>query len=277
MTQRVFALTGYFLYSLLFSLTGLLYAVLSLVFWRIFFDPSQGTPHGDYYVLVLGIFGATASFLIALSVSARANQSIHYPLVVRLPSRVEYLTAVLLSTFLFATLLQLTIALLSLVRGPQLTVAYTLEIPPVWFAVNILAAVLALNASDFVTNGWSRVYVFGLLAIFLFGQGIGNPTPGSGWAQRLNTWAFSLSSRGWLNAGQSLTRLSDWLNNGGDEKLGNFFGSPFWPFHAIADATIAGFFTPTQALAPAILLIYATILFLLAARFFATKDLQFTE
>jgi hypothetical protein len=277
MMQRVFALTGYFLHSLFFSLAGLMYTIGALVFWRVFFDPSQGTPHGDYYVLTIGVFGAGLSFLTALTISARANQAVNYPVLVRLPSRVEYLTAVLFSTFLFSTLLQIGIALLSLVQGPALTAVYTLEIPPLWIAINLFTAVLALNASDFVTNGWSRVYVFGLIAIFLFGQSVGDTTASGGWAQRLTTWAFSLSSRGWVSGGALLTRMADWLNNGGNERLNNFFGIPFWPFHAIADATVTGLFTPIQALAPAILLLYATILFMLAASFFATKDLHFTE
>jgi hypothetical protein len=55
------------------------------------------------------------------------------------------------------------------------------------------------------------------------------------------------------------------------------FSLLFWPFKAVADATIQGVFNPTQALAPAIILLYAAILFMLAADLFATKDLDFTE
>lgn len=277
MIQRVAALTGYFLYSLFFSLSGLLYLVGALAFWWVSFNPTQGTSDSDYYVLALAVFGATLSFLAALTLAARANQSVNYPVVVRLPSRVEYLTAVLLSALLFALFFQLIIALLALFRGPALSIYYTLEIPPVWFALNILSAVLALHASDFVTNGWSRVYVFGVLAIFLFGQNAGSPSAGGTLAQRLNFWGVSLSGQGWTTIGRFLNTLSDWVNNGGDEQLNAFFGFPFWPFHAIADATIAGFFTPIQALAPAAILAYATILFILAAAFFAGKDLHFTE
>lgn len=277
MMQRVAALTGYFLYSLFFSLSGLLYLVGALAFWWIAFNPTQGTPDSDYYVLVLAVFGATLSFLAALTLAARANQSVNYPVVVRLPSRVEYLTAVLLSALLFALFFQLIIALLALFRGPTLSINHTLEIPPIWFALNILAVVLALHASDFITNGWSRVYVFGVLAIFLFGQNAGSPSTGGTLAQRLSFWGVSLSGRGWATIGRFFNSLSDWVNNGGDEQLNTFFGFPFWPFHAIADATITGFFTPIQALAPAVILIYATILFILAAAFFASKDLHFTE
>jgi len=63
----------------------------------------------------------------------------------------------------------------------------------------------------------------------------------------------------------------------GTETLRQLFGFIFWPFHAISEAIFQGFFNPTQALAPAILLLYATILFMLAADLFANKDVDFTE
>jgi hypothetical protein len=43
------------------------------------------------------------------------------------------------------------------------------------------------------------------------------------------------------------------------------------------EAIIAGGFNTVQALAPAVLLLYATILFMLAADLFATKDIEFVE
>jgi hypothetical protein len=49
-----------------------------------------------------------------------------------------------------------------------------------------------------------------------------------------------------------------------------------WPFRAIVDGVTVSF-DRTEALAPAFLLLYATILFLLAADFFATKDLHLIE
>jgi hypothetical protein len=45
----------------------------------------------------------------------------------------------------------------------------------------------------------------------------------------------------------------------------------------MSDAVFAGGFTPSQALAPAVLLLYGSILFLIAATLFAGKDLDFTE
>ena len=80
--------------------------------------------------------------------AARANEAAHYPLIVRLPSKVEFLTAVLLSTLITTIFLQLLVALLALVGGPNMSLGRVLEIPPIWIAVNVLAAVLAMHASD---------------------------------------------------------------------------------------------------------------------------------
>ena len=71
--------------------------------------------------------------------------------------------------------------------------------------------------------------------------------------------------------------ISSWLTNTGANLIDRVFGLIFWPFSAIADAAVSGSFTPAQALAPAILLLYATGLFILAASLFSRKDLFLTE
>lgn len=276
MIQRLFTLTGYFLRMLVFSLTGIFYVLAMLAFWQIFFDPSQGTPDGDYYVLVTALFGAGLTFLVTLSVSARANQAVNYPLLVRLPSRVEHLVAVLGCSLLFSLTLQMTLAFLALFRGPQLTVGLVIDIPPIWVSVNVLAAVLALHATDLVTAGWSRVYVYGVLAVFLFGQSTTMTTVDwlTGRVNSLSTYFFQ---RGWDGSGGAAGRLANWLATNGLEAFHNLFGIPFWPLKSINQAMITGFFDTSQALGPAVLLFYATILFLLAADWFARKDLFLTE
>ena len=95
MMQRVWILTVYFTKSLFFSLTGLILLILSLVYWVIFFPPGQGTPDAENYIILIAAFGAAATFVAALSLSGRASRLENYPLLVRLPSRVEYLVAVL--------------------------------------------------------------------------------------------------------------------------------------------------------------------------------------
>ena len=278
MSQRIAALTGYFLRSLTFSVTGAIYVILGLAFWAIMFPPGQTTPEASYYILLLAAFGATITFLSVLTISSRANQAANYPWIVRLPSRVEYLTAVFLAATLYAFGLQLLIAFLALFRGPELTWGLVLAIPPVWISLNILTAVLALHATDFVSSGWSRVYLFGLIAIFLFGQSLNSASSNSSWfIIRLNALSRTFMGEGWYALVTPLNNFSNWLQNNGASSLSKLFSLPFWPFHAIVEAVVVGSFNVVQALAPAVLLLYATLLIMLAADLFATKDLDLTE
>lgn len=276
MARRILTLTDYLLRSLLLSLGGAIYVLLSLAFWRVFFDPGQGTPEIDYYILVIGVFGAGLTFLVTLSVAGRAYRAANYPLLARLPSRVEHLTATLISALLFSLLLQGLVALLALFRGPTVELGRMAEIPPLWLSIDILAAVLALHASDLVAAGWSRIAVYGVLAILLFGQGTNNSS--IEWlTTRLSRAGGWFMRSGWVGIGDLFNSVSGWLQTGGADKAGSFLALVFWPFHAISDAVIAGYFRPAQALAPALLLLVATLLFMLAADLFATKDLYLVE
>lgn len=274
MSQRIIVLTSYFLRTLFFSLAGIIYIILTLVYWAIFFPPGQGTPDMGNYILVIGAFGAVVAFLSTLTIAARANRAENYPLIVRLPSRVEYVTAVLLSALSFTLILQIALSLLALINGPGLS-SRMLDIPPLWISINILAIVLSLHASDLVTSGWSRVIVYGVIAVLLIGQTI--YTSAMDW---LANFIISLSSAFYNIQSAQLAELASrfgaWLRDGGTEGMGKLLNAVFWPFHAILDGVMSSF-TPTQALAPAILLLYASILFLLAADLFATKDLELTE
>ncbi len=276
MTQRILVLTGYLLRRFVFSFAGLIFLNLALAFWILMFPPGQGTPDADNYILVIGAFGAVATFLITLSIATHANHAAHYPLVVRLASRVEFLTAVLLAALLAAGFLQALVALLALYRGPVTDWQRLLSIPPLWIAVNILTAVLALHATDFVTNGWSRVYLFGVLAILLFSQDSNGFL--SSWFGGLaeNIGSFMMRS-GAASAGNFFFDIGRWFASGSGGAISRAFGLVFWPFRAITEATVAGVFDRLQALAPALLLLYATFLFLLAADLFAAKDLDFVE
>jgi hypothetical protein len=277
MIGRIVTLARYLFRSLLFSLAGLLYILLALVFYIVFFDPRQQTPDLDYLILILGLFGLAYSFIVTLSVSARANQAVHYPLIVKLPSRIEYLGSVFLASLVYASIMLLALAFVALLaNGPDITLRQILEIPPLWIAGNILSVVVALHASDLVARGWSRVYVFGVLGVLLYLQsGLG----------LLGDWLFGLFNRiGGALSERSLDTLArifydaaTWLASDGSGLLEKVFGIIFWPFSAIANAVINGQFTPAQALAPAVLLIYASLLFLLAANLFSGKDLFLSE
>ena len=275
MSQRLFVLTSYFLRTLFFSLAGIIYIILTLIYWAIFFPPVQGTPDMGNYILVIGAFGSVVAFLSTLTIAARANRAENYPLIVRLPSRVEYITAVFLSALSFTLIMQLILSLLALINGPEVS-SRMLDIPPLWISLNILAIILSLHASDLVTSGWSRVIVYGIIAILLIGQSV--YTALMNWLANI---IANLSST-FYNAQSAqlaalMSRLAAWLRVGGAEGVGKLLRAVFWPFNAILDGVMSGSFTPTQALSPAILLLYASILFLLAADLFATKDLELIE
>jgi hypothetical protein len=251
--------------------------LFALVFYMVFFDPRQRTPDSDYYVLVLGLFGSLFAFLVTLSVAARANRAVHFPFLVRLPSRIEYLTSVTLASMGFTLLVQLVMGVLAVVaNGPEFSFQQLVEIPPIWLAGITLFIVLALHASDLVANGWSRVYVFGILAVLLYIQS-GLSVLADAIAGIFDRLASTFITQGWTAIADPIFAISDWISGSGSDLLQNITGIVFWPFASIADASIAGYFTLSQALAPAILFIYATILFILAADLFASKDLYLTE
>ncbi len=276
MMRRLSVLIGYFLRRLLFSVAGIIFVILSLVYWAIFFPPSQGTPDIGNFVVIIGAFGAALTFLATLTIASRAYRAENYPLIVRLPSRVEFITAAFCAALVFSFMLQLLVAVLAMIRGPDASWSQMLEIPPVWISLNILAAMLALHASDLVTSGWSRVVIFGILAILLIGRNVAERLA-SGLAALVSNISSFFYAQQWLGIANGFGQLSSWLHGSGKEAIEKTLGVIFWPIRAIADAIFAGFFTPTQALAPAVLVLYATILFLMAADLFATKDLEMTE
>ncbi len=271
--NRILTLTSYLLRSLFTSLAGVMYLILTLAFWFLLFNPQQRTPEASYYILVIGLFGAGMAFLITLTNASRANKAELAPWLVRLPSRVEYLTAVFLSSMMAAGILQLLLALLSLIGGPTLTFSQILSIPPVWLSTMVVMAALALHATDLITYGWSRVYVFGILAILLFGRSITNQSI-SGFAANLSKMALN---QGWYVLSESLRNYAISLQGSDTNIVSQLLGFVFWPFQALAVGIGGRGFTAVEALAPAILLLYAAILFVLAADFFATKDMQMTE
>lgn len=276
MMRRIWELSRYYAKSLAFSLAGLVFIIFTFLFWAILFPPGQGTPDVENYFLIIAAFGAAMTFLATLTIASRANRAENLPLIARLPSRVEYITSVFTAALAFALLLQFMVAVLALIRGPQMSLGKMMEAPPIWIALDLLAAIMALHASDLVASGWSRVVIYGTLAILLIGQSF---------VQQLNEWIFAFMSNlsSFFYAQQLdsvaslLSRATTWLGGAGESLLGSFLNIVFWPFQAIGDATINGYFTPVQALAPAVLVLYASILFLIAADLFASKDLEMNE
>jgi hypothetical protein len=276
MTRRIWELSRYYTRNLALSFAGLVFVIAAFLFWAVFFPPGQGTPDVENYFLIIAGFGAIMTFLATLTVASRANRAENLPLIARLPSRVEYITAVFTAAFVFTFLLQILVASLALIRGPEMSLGKMLEAPPIWIALNLLAAIMALHASDLVASGWSRVVIYGTLAILLIGQSF---------VQRINEWilAFVSNLSSFFYAQQLdsvaslMSRAASWLSEAGESLLSGILNIVFWPFRAIGDATINGYFTPVQALAPAVVVLYAAILFLIAADLFASKDLEMTE
>ena len=277
MNHRIFSLSLYLAKAVAFSLAGILYLLLALVFYFVLFDPRQHTPELEYYILFIGLFGAVLAFLITLTVASKANSAVHFPFLIRLPSRVEYLTSSFLAAFIYSTILQGIVAVLALlINGPNVSLSNLLVVPPLWIAVKVLFITLALHATDLVAAGWSRVYIFGILAILLYLQSLINPIFEwlGGILARISELLLNLGLAG---ISVVIGDISDWLLESGAEILSSLLSLLFWPFGAIAEATTTGSFNNLQALAPAILVLYATVLFLLAADFFANKDLYLAE
>jgi len=276
MIRRVLILATYYAKDVFFSLTGLILLIFSLIYWAVFFPPGQGTPDLENYIILIGAWGAAVTFLITLALSGRASRLENYPLIVRLPSRIEYLAAVLFGSFVLGTLLQLLVAGLALIRGPEITLDQLLIIPPLWLPVNLLAAVIASHASDLVTAGWSRVILFGFIALALIFNSAASG-PGSWFSDRLIGMAELFARFNFIWFSDLSRSLASWAGQSSLTSVAQTFSFVFWPFRAMSDAIFNGRFTPSQALAPAVILLYSTILFLIAATLFAGKDLEFLE
>ena len=276
MIQRIWTLSRYFNGRLIHSLSGILYLLAALVFWFVIFNPRQGSPDFDHYFLMIGGFGAAMAFLVTLTIASQSNHAENYPLLVRLPGRVEYLTAVFISAFVVVMVLQGLTAVLALYNGPSPTLSQWMQIPPIWISLNIFVIILALHASDLTTDGWSRVYFYTAIAVLLFINGTGDSS--YTWlSQKLTALGYKLSSSGMGAMAGVVNHFGAWVNDSGGDILHKFTTLIFWPFTAITEAIAAGYFTPTQALAPAVLLLYATVFYLLVADLFANKDVEFID
>jgi hypothetical protein len=276
MTQRIWILTLYFSKSVFFSLGGLILLIVSLVYWAVFFPPGQITPDIENYIILVGVLGVVTTFMATLAAASKAGRLENYPLLVRLPSRIEYLFSVILSALIIGFVLQLLVAGLALIRGPDLNSANWLTIPPLWFSLNILAAVLAVHATDLVAAGWSRVIIFGVLAILLVLNGA-STGPESWFAARLDDLAIIFSRMNLMWFADLSTSLAGWLGGDSFARLGGLTSQLFWPFRAMIGGVFAGHFSSIEALAPAVVMLYGTILFLMAAILFSGKDLEFVE
>ena len=279
MIGRILTLFLYSFKRILTSITGILLFISAVAVWVIFFSPTQGrVPEGSLFTLLIGVYGIGVAFLSTIFVASHAYRAEHATLFVRLPSRIEYMLAVVLSGLLFTLLIQFILGVVVLAQplGPDISMARLLEIPPLWISADLLAAVFALHASDLVNKGWSRTIVFGILMFLLFSQSIDGQ--GVSWVVNwLNGVAMNFTRQNSQQLANSFQQMATWFSANGYHFLRETVGFPFWPLRSISDAVLAGAFDNAQALSPAILILYATILFMLAADWLGTKDLQLLE
>lgn len=278
MMQRIITLISYLLYRIVNSMSSLIYLLAGFVFY--WFTFSQRAPEAEYFILIIGFFGLLLSFFATLTVASKANEAKSYPFFIRLQSRVEFLAAIVLTALIFSLVLQLLMTAVVLIRNsPELTLGRIIEVPPIWLSLNILASVLALQASDFIAYGWSRVWIFGILALTVV---IGDDNGAT------LTWIADIlrdtGSQSNAADGSAIATFANTLMKSADFLTGSFMTTVsrvlsgiFWPFRAIISAVMEGHFTRTQALAPALLLVFASVLFLLAADFFSSRDMILNE
>jgi hypothetical protein len=277
MIRRVLVLAIYFQRRFVLSLPGILFLLLALVFYMIFFGPGQKTPDVAYFASVLGIFGTILSFLVTLSLAATANRAANLPILVRIPSRVEYLTSVLLASIVFSSIVLLALAIVALlVNGPIFNAQLIILIPPLWFSGILMFSTLALHASDLVAWNWSRVYVFGIIALLIYLRE-GLRIIGNALANLFDELGIRFSNQGWDALASMANSLGNLVSETVPQILERSVDVVFWPFNAIANALINSQFSEMQAIAPVILILYASILFLLAANVFSSKDLILSE
>lgn len=237
--NRVCTLSRFLVWELFRSLLGLIPPALTLGFYQATFyfggnvDYFAGVGGGDMMIVAL----ATSLLLVH-----RANRAATYPLLARLPRRVELLIAIVVSTLGIEALM--TVLFLALVLGfhkATVTLPELLVILPRWFTLFLFAAALGLNMGKLVSRGGSHIVTSGVLALVV----------------TVNELQFSL--------------LQDqtWLLNG-----------ILWLASPLATMLSAGVhaLSPEQyGLAFLLTLIYAGALFLLAAALFQRKDLLWVE
>jgi len=258
--KRLWALVRYLLQDLFRSLTGLLVVVAALVFYLVAIAGVTGGIDRDYYALVIGGFFAMMALVLAVVIADRANQASSYLLILRLRSRTPFLAGVLLTAIAVSGLLAVGVALISIPRlAAPLTAGMVLDIVPVWASWLALAAALGLHMSELVRRGWSRTWLYAVLAFILFVLN-----------QRQSGVAVELSDRfDWIPHVMPDPTRWVWAIKLVDVIL--------WPVAATIQVARAGDYGVPESLAPGLLLLGAASVFLLAAALFERKDLILPE
>jgi hypothetical protein len=239
--RRILIVSLYLVRNLFHSLAGLAPFAVALGLYTItFYYQGQQV---DYFAAVGGFDMALVCLTATLVISAQAGRAATYPLLARLPRRADLLWAVFLAGLAIGLVIALAFAgVAAWQRTALFTPAELLAILPRWLALFTLAAALALHLGKFASRAGTRLVVLLVLAIILLGADN----------------QIMLQARGleWLLAVPGL------------------LASPLLANMMIA---VHGA-TPTQyALAIALPLLVAALLFAVAVWTFQRKDLLWTE
>lgn len=258
--KRLWTLISYLFRDHFRSLTGMLVVVAALVFYLVAIVGVTGGIDRNYYALVIGAFFAVLALVLAVMMADRAYHATSYLLILRFPSRMAFLAGVALTAIAVSGLLQAGIAVASLLQlDSPLTAAMVLDLVPVWAGWLVLGATLGLHMSELVRRGWSRTVVYAMLAFILFVLN-----------QRQSGVPVELADRfNWIPNVLPDPARWEWATRLVDSLL--------WPVQATVLVATSADYTVLEGLAPAVLLLVAALVFLLAVALFEHKDLILPE
>lgn len=242
MITRVTTLALFITRNLFRTLLGVLPPALTLLVYRLTFTYRN---QGDlaYFTAIGGLGLMFVCVITALLVADRANRAAMYPLLARLPNRMELLVAVVVSTIIIT--IAMAVLYTTLVLGFQhmtLTPVELLFIAPCWLGEFIFAAALGLMMSKLASRGGSYAIVFAVLGTMAF----------------VHEWGVRSVPSG----------ESSWLMNGITLVI-----------HPITATLMTSLQTDPIFVLPALglTIAYATALFALATALFQRKDVLWAE
>ncbi len=170
MSHRIVMLALFLVRNLFRTLLGILPPALTLLVYRLTFTyRNQGDP--AYFTAVGGLGLALVCVITAILVADRANRAAMYPLVARLPHRIELLAAVALGTVLI--MIAMAALYTTMVLGFQhmtLTPMEILLIAPRWLILLVFATTLGMQLSKLVSRNGSHVIAYLALGAMAFGR-----------------------------------------------------------------------------------------------------------
>ncbi len=240
MIRRILALASVLTRDLFLSLAGIVPLAAALAFGLIAFEYGMDQAQ---FMTVAGVGTGLICLITTLLLASRASHAWLNPLLTRLYSRSELLLAIVVSSLAINTILALLITVVNLVAG-RLTLDFpsALWVVPTWLAVWLFAAALALPLSSLTSRGGSHLAGWIIVVALLLANDQ---------KERLVQENLEMGARA-LNI-------------------------VFWPLSTLLARASAGVHDQAYFLALALVLVYAGLLFSLAAGLLAGKDLLWSE